>query len=89
MKKDKSIHDQRYRSVIEAITTERKRLHISQTELAEQVGLNQSDISKIEQLERRLDVLEFISLLEAFRISENKHFSDKVMSLLGMNNEHS
>lgn len=84
MKKDKSIHDLRYRSLIEALTSERKRLNISQAELADKVGMNQSDISKIEQLERRLDVLEFVRILESFRISDNKHFSGKITTLLGM-----
>ncbi len=87
MKKDKAIHDQRYRSIVEAITNERKRLAISQTELADRVGMHQSDISKIEQFERRLDVLEFTLILEAFRVSENKHFSKKIMALLGITNE--
>ncbi|UJS23151.1 helix-turn-helix domain-containing protein [Thiothrix winogradskyi] len=84
MKKDKSIHDLRYHSLVEALTSERKRLNISQAELANKVGMNQSDISKIEQLERRLDVLEFVRILEAFRISENKNFSEKITALLGM-----
>lgn len=84
MKKDKSIHDLRYQSLIEALTCERKRLNISQAELAKKVGMSQSDISKIEQLERRLDVLEFVRILETFRISENKHFSEKITALLGM-----
>ncbi|WP_020558522.1 helix-turn-helix domain-containing protein [Thiofilum flexile] len=87
MKKDKAIHDQRYRSIIEAITSERKRLAISQTELANRLGMHQSDISKIEQFERRLDVLEFMYIIEAFRVSENRSFSLKVMALLGIVNE--
>lgn len=84
MKKDKSIHDLRYHALIETLTSERKRLNISQAELANKVGMNQSDISKIEQLERRLDVLEFVRILEAFRVNENKYFSEKITALLGM-----
>ena len=84
MRKDKSIHDLRYRSLIEALADERKRLNISQSELADQIGLHQSDISKIELLERRLDVLEFASILEAFRVNENKKLSDIVASFLSL-----
>jgi transcriptional regulator with XRE-family HTH domain len=84
MRKDKSIHDLRYRSLIEALANERKRLNISQAELADHIGLSQSDISKIELLERRLDVLEFASILEAFRVGENKTLSDMVASFLGL-----
>ncbi|MBK8454049.1 MAG: helix-turn-helix transcriptional regulator [Thiofilum sp.] len=87
MKKDKAIDDQRYRAVVAAIASERKRLAISQVELAERLGMHQSDISKIEQFERRLDVLEFMRLLEAFRVNENKNFSLRMMILLGINNE--
>ena len=84
MGKDKSIHDLRYRSLIEALAIERKRLNISQAELADQIGLHQSDISKIEFFERRLDVLEFASILEAFRVDENKSLSETVASFLGL-----
>lgn len=82
MKKDKSIHDLQYRALVEALADERKRLNISQSELADQVGLHQSDISKIELLERRLDVLEFASILTVFRVSENKKLSEIVASFL-------
>ncbi len=84
MRKDKSIHDLRYRALIDALANERKRLNISQAELADQIGLNQSDISKIELLERRLDVLEFASILEAFRVGENKSLSEIVSSFFGI-----
>jgi len=72
MKKGKTIHDLRYQSLISGLTQERIRLSISQNQLARQVGLNQSDISKIEKNEKRLDVLEFVLILEALRISDNE-----------------
>ena len=85
MKKDKSIHDLQYQSLIEALADERKRLNISQSELADKIGLHQSDVSKIELLERRLDVLEFASILSVFRIKDNKKLTDLVTSFLGLN----
>lgn len=85
MKKDKSIHDLRYQALIETLAEERKRLNISQSELAERIGLHQSDISKIELLERRLDVLEFSTILSVFRIKENKKLSALVVSFLELN----
>ena len=67
----KTIHNNKYQALVQELTQERIRLNISQGELADQVGLNQSDISKIEKFERRLDVLEFSLILSALRIKEN------------------
>jgi len=67
----KTIHNNKYQALVKELTQERVRLNISQGELAAQVGLNQSDISKIEKFERRLDVLEFALILKALRIKEN------------------
>lgn len=84
MKKDKSIHSPLYKNLIESLSSERKRLNISQSELANLVGLNQSDISKIELFERRLDVLEFASILNVYRVYENKKLSELVNDFLGL-----
>jgi len=67
----KTIHDNLYQTLITELTNERIRLNISQGELAAQVGLNQSDVSKIEKFERRLDVLEFSMILKTLRVNEN------------------
>ncbi|MCZ6804803.1 MAG: helix-turn-helix domain-containing protein [Proteobacteria bacterium] len=60
------------------------RLSISQDELATQVGLNQSDISKIEKYEKRLDVLELSMLLKALRIEENVRLQQIVKEFIGV-----
>lgn len=54
-----------YRSAIEAISAVRQNLGISQRELARRLGKHPSFVNKIELLERRLDVLEFIAIAEA------------------------
>lgn len=84
MSKRKTIHDERYRGLISCLTNERIRLSISQGELAEQIGLNQSDISKIEKFEKRVDVLEFTLILRALRISDNFHLQQKVKEFIGI-----
>ncbi len=71
MTKTKTIYNKSYQSLISELTKERIRLSISQSELADNVGLNQSDISKIEKFEKRLDVLEFSLILKELRINEN------------------
>tara|TARA_R110001592_G_scaffold363355_1_gene685045 strand:+ start:9894 stop:10160 length:267 start_codon:yes stop_codon:yes gene_type:complete len=80
----KTIHDNLYRSLINELTQERVRLNISQGELADHLGLNQSDISKIEKFERRLDVLEFSMILKALRIKESVRLQNIVKDFAGV-----
>lgn len=54
-----------YRTVIDALTNARKGQDVSQRELARRLGKPPSFVNKIEQLERRIDVLEFIAIAEA------------------------
>lgn len=80
----KTIHDSLYQKLVNEIAQERIRLNISQGELAAQVGLNQSDISKIEKFERRLDILEFSLILKALRIQENMRLQKIVKDFTGV-----
>jgi transcriptional regulator with XRE-family HTH domain len=54
-----------YRTLIETLSALRRELGVSQRELARRIGKPPSFINKIELLERRLDLLEFIVLAEA------------------------
>lgn len=87
MGKDKSIYDEKYQALVVLLALERKRLNISQAELASAMGLHQSDVSKIEKLERRLDVLEFSRMLHAFRVGENATLASEIRNFLGIPNE--
>lgn len=80
----KTIHDNLYQRLINELAQERIRLNISQSELATQIGLNQSDVSKIEKCERRLDVLEFSMILKALRINENVRLQMIVKDFTGV-----
>jgi transcriptional regulator with XRE-family HTH domain len=80
MSKHKTIYDNEYRAVLNRLVQERKRLGLSQHEVAELTNLNQSEISKIENFERRLDVLEFKKMLMAYRINTNEPLSNFVKS---------
>jgi len=80
----KTIHNKLYQKVVDELTQERVRLNISQGELASQVGLNQSNISKIEKFERRLDILEFSMILKALRIKENIRLQKIVKDFTGI-----
>lgn len=54
-----------YRAAISTLKEARTGLGISQRELARRLGKPPSFVNKIEQLERRLDILEFIAIAEA------------------------
>lgn len=84
MIKTKTIYNKFYQSLISELTKERIRLSISQSELADNVGLNQSDISKIEKFEKRLDVLEFSLILKELRINENIRLQKIVKDFTGV-----
>jgi DNA-binding XRE family transcriptional regulator len=61
---DRSTYANRQKQIIAAVVSARKDAGVSQAELAAAIGLNQSDISKIETGERRLDVVEFLQLAD-------------------------
>lgn len=54
----KSIHDPRYRDLIQQLVGARIAAGITQTALAESLGKPQSFVAKVENLDRRLDVVE-------------------------------
>lgn len=56
------------RAVIDALKDARTNAAISQRELARRLGKPPSFVNKIEQLERRMDVLEFIAIAEAMNM---------------------
>lgn len=56
---------QSYRALIVAVIDVRKEKQLSQRELARRLGKPPSFVNKIELLERRLDILEFIAIAEA------------------------
>jgi transcriptional regulator with XRE-family HTH domain len=69
-----------YRTLIEGLSALRQELGVSQRELARRIGKPPSFVNKIELLERRLDILEFVVITEA--LGETPH---KVISGLRCN----
>lgn len=70
-----------YRSIIETVKAVRLSLDVSQRELARRLGKPPSFINKIELLERRMDVLEFIQIAEALGLQAEKLLTKVVGSL--------
>ena len=61
----KSIRTSRHQRLIDLLIETRKEAGLTQIVLAERVGRPQSFVAKYENGERRLDVVEFIELIEA------------------------
>ncbi|HEY1604502.1 MAG TPA: helix-turn-helix transcriptional regulator [Allosphingosinicella sp.] len=57
-----------YRAAIAAISAVREERGLSQRELARRIGKPASFVNKIEQLERRLDIEEFIAIAHAMDV---------------------
>lgn len=85
--KEYKCYEQHYQDLIELLAQERKRLLLSQSELAKRIGLHQSDISKIEKFERKLELIELMKWLAVMRVSDNAPLIQKIMLLIGLNQD--
>ena len=65
----KSIYSDEYINIITNLRNARVNKNITQDELAIMLGVNQSFVSKVENRERRLDVVEFLCWIDALNIS--------------------
>lgn len=54
----KTIFDKRYRRVIQQLTIARQKRGLTQQQLGTRIGWPRSTVSKVETLERKLDLLE-------------------------------
>ena len=58
-----------YRAIIDTLRMVRLEAGISQRQLAQRLGKHPSFINKIELIERRIDVLEFIAVAKAMGVA--------------------
>ena len=65
MRLPKSIYDDEYRRLIDALRQARANSGLTQQQVADRLGRPQSFVAKIEGFERRLDIVEFIHLCRA------------------------
>lgn len=65
----RSIHDKRYRRIIAFIVGHREEAGITQVQLSKMLHLRQEIISKIENCDRRIDILELIDYCSHVGIS--------------------
>lgn len=64
----KSIHDHRYAQTIELLIHKREVAAVTQAELAVRLGKHQSYVAKVENLDRRIDIIELVDWLRALGI---------------------
>ena len=64
----KSIHNARYQFLLTLLLEARNAVGMTQKELAAQLGRPQSFVSKTENGERRLDVIEFLDVCRALGV---------------------
>jgi BsaWI restriction endonuclease type 2 len=71
-----TIYDQRYIRLIEHLTKTRKDLGVTQDQLAKRLTVEQSMISKVEGIERRLDVIELHDWLSALNYDHTQFLQE-------------
>lgn len=72
----KSIFTDEHRKFVNALRAIREAQGVTQAQLSERLGRNQSYISNIERGQRRLDVMEFMHISEALGRRANELFSE-------------
>jgi transcriptional regulator with XRE-family HTH domain len=72
----KAIHSEPHRSLLTLLRETRQRAGLSQQHVADRLGRPQSFVAKYEGGERRLDVLEFISVAKALGVDPARLFRE-------------
>ena len=67
----KTIHDPRYRELIKQLVALRESQGVTQVDLSGRLGKPQSYVAKIENFDRRLDVVELADWVLALGVSPN------------------
>lgn len=77
----KTIFTGAHKHLVEVLRQARKQADISQVDLAEEIGKDQTFISLIERSQRRVDVLEFVVLARAMGVDPVDLFAEVVRRL--------
>ena len=65
----KTIHNESYKNIINELRSYREKNNIKQSDLAKNIDRDQTFISKVENFERRIDVIEFIEICKQLKLS--------------------
>ncbi|MBC8206879.1 MAG: helix-turn-helix transcriptional regulator [Kiritimatiellales bacterium] len=69
---NKTIHSKEYSELLKWLRAQRKQQGLTMRELGEKLGVIHSWVGKIEQGERRLDIIEYLRLCNALQIDPNE-----------------
>lgn len=72
----KSVHTDRHRLFCESLKRARKAAGLTQKEVAKRLGEHQSFVSRYETGERRLDVVEYLEIVEILGIDPGTHIRE-------------
>ncbi len=64
--------DREYRAIIAMLPRQRKAAGLTQQDLARALGTDQSQISKLERSERRLDIVDYLRICRAIGLDPGK-----------------
>jgi transcriptional regulator with XRE-family HTH domain len=78
-----STHNSDYQLLLTVLKSERERLGVTQTELADRLGNTQTFVSKCERGERRIDAVELVEFAEALGIQPGDLFGQFLAKRLG------
>ena len=81
----KSIFTNNYQLLLQLLVTARKKSGITQQQLAKKLGKNQSYISKYENAERRLDIIEVIAISKAINFNPVELMNDILKGCINSN----
>ena len=68
----RTIYDERYRNLVSLLRGQRERLGLRQVDVARRMGWTLSTVSRTEQLQRRLDLLETLVWAKALGLSHQE-----------------
>jgi len=71
----RSVFTDAYAAFREALVAARKSAGVTQVELAERLGKPQQFVSKIENGDRRVDLIEFVAICRALRVEPKDAFA--------------
>lgn len=72
----KTIYHPTYTLLIGKLIDERKRIGMTQANLAKKLGRHQSYVAKVEVCERKLDVFEFVEWCQALDLAASQFISN-------------
>lgn len=76
-----SLHDPRYKRILEMMVSARKSAGLTQRDVAARLKQPPSYIGKLESLQRRLDVIEMIDVLDAIGVKPTKFIAEMIADL--------